>query len=405
MTMAHRVVLETQHGRRVLDGGPDDTVAAVLHAAGVPLSAVWTYVHDDGDGSDPPSATRFVPGSTRLGRVRGEVRARANRNVDLVGLSRLAPGSAQEATAATTEWTFPGTGGGAYERTDATLSQEDCVSIVCAAVCRVLDAWPRDLDRRLVVGVSGGGDSNVLLTALVRSQRLAPSDVVPVIVQGPEMTQHMAMAQELCDELGCLLTAIDEREAARLAGISSMRDFFMAFERHYPDADIDFAWTWVLRRAIAAAARERSVSAVAIGANREDLLSEGFLRLARGLAPMPAPFRRIGKEVFVYPMCDVPKKIGDGAFPRRSLDNYKTRTPSVAAGRSAFYQLAYLLADHLPGMDMTLLSGFNRLGTDTAAQQDPIVMDSELDDHIADHMSDADQRRRWKALLAEVRAD
>jgi hypothetical protein len=151
--------------------------------------------------------------------------------------------------------------------------------------------------------------------------------------------------------------------------------------------------------------RAGRLSAVAIGANREDLLSEGFLRLARGLAPMPAPFRRIGKEVFVYPMCEVPKKIGDGAYPHRSLDNYESRTPSVAGGRSAFYQLAYLLADHLAGMDMTLLSGFNRLGTDSAAQQDPIVMDSELDDHIADHMTDADQRRRWKALLAEVRAD
>jgi hypothetical protein len=120
---------------------------------------------------------------------------------------------------------------------------------------------------------------------------------------------------------------------------------------------------------------------------------------------MPAPFRRIGKEVFVYPMCEVPKKIGDGAYPRRSLDNYEARTPSVAAGRSAFYQLAYLLADHLPGVDMTLLSGFNRLGTERAAQRDPIVMDSELGDHIADRMSDTDQRRRWAALLAEVRTD
>ncbi|MGI9099059.1 MAG: hypothetical protein ACR2H2_11335 [Solirubrobacteraceae bacterium] len=39
--------------------------------------------------------------------------------------------------------------------------------------------------------------------------------------------------------------------------------------------------------------------------------------------------------MFVYPMCEVPKKIGDGAYPRRSLENYETRTPSVAAGRSA----------------------------------------------------------------------
>jgi len=263
-------------------------VASVLRDAGVPSPAVWTYVCDDADLADRPASVRFVPGSTRLGRLESDVRARANRNVDLVGLSRLAASSALDADEATTEWTFPGIGGGAYERTDAGLSQEDCVSIVGEAVCRVLDAWPPSVARRLVVGISGGGDSNVLLTALVQSKRLAPDDVVPIIVHGPDMEQHLQVAVELCDELGCPLTVIDQRQAARLAGIRSIRDFFLTFEKHYPDADVDFAWTWLLRRTLAAAARVRGIPAVVIGANREDLLSEGFLRLARGLAPMPA---------------------------------------------------------------------------------------------------------------------
>jgi len=244
-----------------------------------------------------------------------------------------------------------------------------------------------------------------MLTALVQSERLVRYHIVPIIVHGPDMELQLQTAHELCDELECPLTVVDDRDAARLAGIHSVRDFFLGFEAHYPDTDIDFAWTWLLRRTLAAAARERTVPAVAIGANREDLLSEGFLRLARGLAPMPAPYRRIGSELFVYPMCEVPKKIGDGAYPRRSLDNYESRTPSVAAGRSTFYQLAYLLADQLPGMDMTLLAGFSDLGAEIAAQQEPIVLDVELGDHIADRMSDGEQRERWRAFLAEVRAD
>ncbi|MGH2942033.1 MAG: hypothetical protein ACRDLN_04575 [Solirubrobacteraceae bacterium] len=397
-------MLETQHGRRVLVGGPDDTVASVLLRAGVPMSAVWTYVRDSEDGYDR-QPVRFVRGSTRLGTVDGDVRARANRNVDLAGLSRMAPSTAQDALDATTEWTFPGAGGGAYERTDAALTQEDCVAIVSEAVSRSLDAWPHGVARRLVVGISGGGDSNVMLTALVRSERLVRDDILPIIVHGPDMEPQLQTAHELCDELECPLTVIDDRHAARLAGIHSLPGFFLGFEAHYPDTDIDFAWTWLLRRTLAAAARERAAPAVAIGANREDLLSEGFLRLARGLAPMPAPYRRIGSELFVYPMCEVPKKIGDGAYPRRSLDNYEARTPSVAAGRSTFYQLAYLLADHLPGMDVTLLAGFTRLGEEMAAQRDPIVLDVELGDHIADGMSTAEQRERWQAFLAEVRTD
>ncbi len=110
--MCHQVVLETQQGRRVLAGEPDDTVATVLLNAGVPLSAVWTYVSGNEDASERRTL-RFVRSSTRLGDVDGVVRARANRNVDLVGLSRIAPRTAQDAPHATTEWTFPGAGGGA----------------------------------------------------------------------------------------------------------------------------------------------------------------------------------------------------------------------------------------------------------------------------------------------------
>lgn len=142
---------------------------------------------------------------------------------------------------------------------------------------------------------------------------------------------------------------------------------------------------------------------MAIGANREDLLSEGFLRLARGLAPMPAPYRRIGNEVFVYPMCEVPKKIGDGAYPNWSLENYEQRDPSISSGRSAFYQLAYLIGDDLPGMDMTLLTGFNHLGTNVAAVEDPIAYDMELGDYVACNMGTEQQRERWSRFLDEVR--
>lgn len=394
-----RVILETQHGHQALTGTPDETVADVLRRAGIPLPAVWTYTTMR-QGEAGSCEVRFVPSSARLDALSSDVFARANRNVDLLGLSKLALNRKQDTANATTEWVFPGAGGGAYERTEAWLSRIDCVAIVQEAVSRVLDAWPADVSRRLVVGTSGGGDSNVLLTALARSDRVT---VVPIIVYGPDMEVHVRNAQELCSELGCPLTVLHPDETAQLAGIRSVEDFFAAFERHYPDADIDFPWTWLLRRTLAAAAREQGTQAIAIGANREDLLSEGFLRLARGLPPMPAPYRRVGSEMFVYPMCEVPKKIGDGAYPCQSLDNYRQRRPSISPGRSAFYQLAYLLGEHLPGMDVTLLAGFNQLGTQSADEEDPIIFDAGLGDHIANRMNTDEQRTRWMKFLDEVR--
>jgi hypothetical protein len=118
---------------------------------------------------------------------------------------------------------------------------------------------------------------------------------------------------------------------------------------------------------------------------------------------MPAPYRRIGETLFVYPMCQVPKKIGDGAYPERSLENYEQRTPSISAGRSVFYQLAYLIGDQLPGMDMTLLTGFSDLGARAAAEQDPIRYDERIGDYVAHDMATEEQSERWSRFLDEVR--
>ncbi len=197
---------------------------------------------------------------------------------------------------------------------------------------------------------------------------------------------------------------IEPDEVARLAGIRSIEALARAFTDAYPDAGDDFWWTWLLRRGLAAAARQRGIGAVAVGANREDLLSEGLLRLARGMTPLPAPYRPIGDVTFVYPMWTVPKKIGDGAFVSMSLDNYQRRTPSPARGRSAFYHLAYVLADHLPGMDMTLLRGFAGLAATAARQQPPIGLDPEIDDHAVLGAYSPAERDRWAAVLASVRA-
>jgi tRNA(Ile)-lysidine synthase TilS/MesJ len=394
------VLVESQHGVRRLESNGHVTVGDVLRQAGVPLSTVWTYTVDQ-DG-----AAAFVPASTLL-RDHDEVRARVNRNVDVLGLSALAPSSAHSCgEPAVTEWVFPSRGGGAYDRVHAGLSMSDCVAVVESAVRRVASAWPESLARRVVVGTSGGGDSNVMLTALVQCGEFPPGAAVPVLVDdgSDRMSEARQTASEVCREAGCELRIVRPAQAAGLAGVASLECFFSAFERWYPDADVDFAWTWLLRQVLAGVAREWGIGAVAVGANREDLLSEGLLRLACGLAPLPAPFRRIGTETWVYPMYEVPKKIGDGAFPRRSLANYEQRQASVAAGRTVFYQAAYVLADALPGFDQTLVAGFATLGSAAAAWLDPIVHDPDLGDFVVAGMADATERQRWAEFLSAVRA-
>lgn len=100
-----QVILETQHGHCELSGNPADTIADVLRRVRVPLSAIWTYSrHKDG-------STTFMPSSTKIGDLTTDAYARANRNVDLLGLSHLAPSRERDTANATSEWTFPGVGG------------------------------------------------------------------------------------------------------------------------------------------------------------------------------------------------------------------------------------------------------------------------------------------------------
>jgi hypothetical protein len=97
-----RVIFETQHGGRELEGHPGESIADVLRRSGIPLSAVWTYTRLSDD------SLAFLPSSTRLRDLMGPAHARANRNVDLLGLSCLASTRQDNGTRPTTEWTFPG---------------------------------------------------------------------------------------------------------------------------------------------------------------------------------------------------------------------------------------------------------------------------------------------------------
>jgi tRNA(Ile)-lysidine synthase TilS/MesJ len=396
MTMS--VLFETNHGSYQLAGEDGETVKTVLDRFQIPLSAVWTYVVDAPEEEADARRISFVPSTVRLGDPWLEARdvhARLTRNINVPGLLGLDARSVREVGEPVTEWTFPSEEGGAFDRVQCQLTAEECIAFVDRSVDSVLAYWPSDMPRRLVVGTSGGGDSNVLLTSLLR--RLASADVMPVMMLGlPDWDAQLQNAKDLCASLGVALDVIEGEEAARLAGVRSLEGLIHDFVDSYPDADLDLIGTWLLRRVLSAFAHERGVPAVATGFNREDMVAECLARIVRGLPPLSMPYRSIGETTFVFPMYKVPKKIGDGAYPVFSLENYENRTPSFAPGRSVFYHLAYWLSDLAPGIDVTLLEGFARLAD---AASDSIVFDPTLADHVPAGAYTDEQRSKWREFL------
>ena len=404
--MLAAIHLETNHGTYVLDSVPGETVESVLRRHGVPVTAVFSYVVERHHHGPSARQVRFVPIGTRVDDSSVEdqtVCLRVTRNIDLPGLMRFGATQQRAVPHPSTEWTFPDPERGAFAPTRAQLAPDECLDLVRASVVEVLNAWPPNLPRRLVVGTSGGGDSNALLSAVVDCGKFDPEELFPVMMLGiPDWDTQVENARHLCASLGLSLRVVDAGAAARYAGVRSLTDLRAGFVEAFPDADLEFLGTWLLRKVLGRCAAEVDARAVAIGANREDVLAEAFARIAIGVLPLPVPFRPIGETTFVYPMYRIPKKIGDGAFPTFSVENYEARAPSHSGGRTVFYYAAYLLSDALPGMDVTLLDGLLQVAQRHRVA-DPFERDANLDDLVLRGAAGSDVAARWHDFLAAHR--
>lgn len=401
--MAASVDLETNHGLYRLEGRPGDDIKSVLDRFSIPLSSVWTFVVDTlAELSDVRQArrVRFVPADTKVEspELDGKIlHARVTRNINLPGLLGMDAQFVRSVPGATTEWTFPTSEDGAFKRIRSQLTAEECSDFVKQSVAEVVRAWPADLRHDVVVGTSGGGDSNVLLGALMSVSEIQRFRVVPTMMLGiPDWDTQVDNARQMCSSVGLELRVIDADETARLAGVASLSDLRHDFRTTYPDADLEFLGTWLLRKVLGASAHGQDIDCVATGANREDVIAEGIARIVRGKPPLPAPFRRIGDVNFVYPMYQVPKKIGDGAFPTFSVENYEARNPSFSPGRTVFYYLAYYLADLAPGVDVDLLNGLCALGNSMPEQ---FELSESIADYVVKDSPTVERLATWKAFL------
>jgi len=398
----NEIRLETNHGSFTLASAAGETLESVLRRHGVPTTAVFSYVTEAAEDHPGARHVRFVPLATRVddelidGRT---IVLRVTRNIDLPGLLHFGVRRQRKTTGPSTEWLFPDIEHGAFQPVNAQLNPIECGDMVRSAVDEVLDAWPEELDRKLVVGTSGGGDSNVLLDALVSSEKISTEQIVPVMMLGiPDWDTQLENARQLCASLGLTLHVVDADAAASYAGVRSIEQLQNGFGTTFPDADLEFLGTWLLRRVLGGYAKRVGGNAVAIGANREDVLAEALARVAVGELPLPVPFRTIDDVTFVYPMYQIPKKIGDGAFPAFAVENYEARAPSHSGGRTVFYYAAYLLADALPGMDVTLLEGLMRISREHRMGK-PFEYDPDLDDVVLRGAAGSDVSAKWRDFL------
>jgi len=360
------VFVVTAHGRQPLRCEPGELLLEALQRHGVPWAAVSIYVVSRQTGELRLEAPLDRP----IGEIEdaAEILLFFNRNVNPFKFSL-------------DSFKLVETGDGGRQATEYFYQELDnersaCSTYlkkVCASECQEVIAQRVEAmvdehlpaGAELVVGVSGGGDSNAMLHGLTRL-RDSGLKIHPVILKGiPDWDLGVPRAEELCDSYGLELTVIEEPEVRDLLGMErDSTPLIDRFEREFQGDDFEFLGTLLIRLGLSKRAEEVGTSYICTGLNLEDILCEAMFRLASGLAPAPFPVRRIGDVHLLFPLWLCPKRIIDGCFPKFSLDNYQARYPCFSLGRNLYYSVIYDLQSRFPSFPEQLAHGLSELSRD-----------------------------------------
>jgi len=360
-----------------------------LSRYGIPLSAVSISCEEpETQGANLERQGHF-DGASRL-------IATANRNIDLLALAqaslRYDPFDEDPNTTRIIEKDFDSEN--PFDRKFVAYNSKHVVEIATDYVNRVLHYWASQGEGSFVVGVSGGGDSNLLLSALRSGRPSLDVKVMPAMVLGlRDWDNQLPAAEHLAKENGFPLKVISEREGAMLADIDSISECIARYEEEFPGAPIEYISTWYIRKVLSKFSHQVGSKVVLLGGNREDALAEYLYCMARGVVPMPVTARTVGETIFANPLGTMPKKLIDAAHPELSQRNYENRIENNDLGRSVFYLLAYIIQDRFPGLENDFLHGAERMSSERQ-----IRYDEALHDYVHAE-SDEATVSKWKRVI------
>ncbi|MFJ9556052.1 hypothetical protein ACIRPH_19715 [Nocardiopsis sp. NPDC101807] len=364
-----RVYVVNAHGRQALSGDRDDRLIDVLNKNNVPWSAISVYVQraSGGDLELTSSLDR------KLGDFddASEILLYFNRNVNpfIFSLNDFVSINSSPEDAGSTEYFYQrlDNENGRTESFLKKLSSQECKTVIAERVSDTILAHVEP-GSDLVVGVSGGGDSNALLYGLSQLSGHGLR-VHPVILKGiPDWDAGVPRAMELCEKYGLPLKVVEADEVKSVLGIESgSTDLIDQFEREFEGDDFEFMGTLLIRLALSKVAREIGTPYICTGVNLEDIVCENLFRVSSGMKPAGFPLRAIGDIKLVYPLWLCPKRIIDGCFPKFSLENYDARYPCFSLGRNLYYSVVYSMQSQFPGFIEQFARGMSK-----ASLADPV---------------------------------
>lgn len=351
-----RITIETTTA--TLGPTPDEelTLADLLAIRRLPANLFQAYALSDA--AEP----RPIPIDTRLDELAGarEVILRCIRNPDLAELIEtiVTRHTVPNAVATLEDLNFGREG---CERIVYELDDQAARSIVQEKVdgfvCRHSRADP------LIVGVSGGGDSNALIGAMQHAlSREERGMLAYTLVCDPVWPEaSAARAAALCEQHGVQHLIIDDADMRQLLGMKgSVSEFYDAFLERYGTETSHFAATYLISAAGRRLARGHGVAEYCLGYNREDVLAEVLFSILNGRTPLAFPVRRFGDIRLLMPVWEVPKLVLDACYPEFSKSNYEERIATTPQ-RGLIYFLAHAIEGAYSNLGHSLMDGLRRI--------------------------------------------
>jgi hypothetical protein len=354
-----QLIFRSAHRDSYLNGSDTDSILDVCRKYGLPATQVSTYFRcPDGE------LSLFVKPRQPLGEYADgrEIIVFPNRNIDyhcLLGGSDVL----RERPDASTWLRIRESGAdGNTGFVTEMLSPDDARHLVAEQVKEAL-TLSGVKDEPIVIGVSGGGDSNALLSAIATSGLVSRENILPVMMLGiPDWDKGADRASAICAEHDLRLRLVPEEETASVLGVSDPSlDWVTAFERAFPGDDLEILGVYGVRKVLELAALESGAKKIVTGNNLEDCLGDALYYLCAGKVPFPRPLGSTGTVDIVYPLWLTPKALIDGCYPKYARENYEARYPSRMHGRAYFYYLAQMLVEAYPGAGEDILRGTSKL--------------------------------------------
>lgn len=268
-------------------------------------------------------------------------------------------------------------------------------------VSREVAAFVHEQSRaeRLLVGVSGGGDSNALLGSLQEAltSLAGPRELIAFTLMldpvWPESSIKRASA--LCQRYGVQHMLINSSRMAEILDMKTRPEaFYEAFLARYGDNTAHFFGTFVISAVARRLCRKIGTDEYCLGFNREDVLAEMLFSLMNGRRPLPFPVRRFGATKLLMPVWQVPKVVLDACYPEFSQQNYDERDTTTRQ-RGLIYFLAHGIDGMYGNLGLSLLRGVQQA---FAGGWSELAHHERFDLYTEPFVSDAELRRTQEFL-------